>query len=512
MTRCEKVKRYLGPIGLKLLFCCCIYSMVMAANLVNCRDGLWNGPYYRAAQWELSLGRWAILYWDRILLGIHTNPWATITTLFLFVLGTGLMVDILGFASGSWQDYLVSMLFLSNMVVCISISYLYTSGIYGLAFFLSMLCMKCVLWSLERKQAVFAGAVCLALVMGLYQSYLGCVTLTALVCLLFMVEEERRPDEIRRYLLRGILTGIIGFCLYEVIQHVHMRFFNVNMSSYNGADDISIRTILSCFVPSVKRAYIIFWKYLMGRYHRWNALPSMMLQGILIVMIMVVIGIRCFSAFRKDRFRFLFWSLCIALIPLAANIVFILAPKSAFIEQQTAPLALSVVMIITLSLKKGLVQRMIQRDIAVAVLACSLLLGNISQTLIDEEAMQEGMTASESIAKSVFQTLVQDGMYDRGAAYVLVGAPYNSPLFFATPLYGRANSYAKVGGPWWNGGELDNRAWYGLFHYRLGLDLPMCDAVSYEKLTGSDVVRDMPLYPAEGSIQEIDGVIVIKIS
>ena len=525
MDRCEKVKRYLRPIGLKLAFCCCLYSMVMVADLVNCRDGLWNGPYYQAAHWELSLGRWTILYWDRLLLGIHTNPWATLVTLSLFILGTSLLVDILGILPGSWQDHLVSMLFLSNMIVCISVSYLYTSGIYGLAFFLSMLCVKCVLWSMEDKRAVFAGALCLALVMGLYQSYLGCITLMALAALLLMIQEGRRPNEIGRYLRLGILTGIAGFCLYEVIQHVHMMVFHVSMSAYNGADDISLRTIITNLIPSVRRAYEIFWRYLMGMDHHWNALPSILLRGISIAAITGVVGTGIIALWRGkekgQRSRLFFWGVCIALTPLAVNVVFLLAPKSAFLEQQTAPLALVVAVIVAMlarrasarvSDRKSLLWGLARKDMAVVVLGLSLLFGNVSQILIDQEAMAEGMHASRSIGESVFQTLVQEGLYGREATYALIGAPCASPLFFATPLYDKANSYAKFGGPWWDGSELDNRAWYGLFHYRLGLELPMCDAGRYEELARSAAVREMPVYPAEGSIQEIEGVIVIKVS
>lgn len=513
------VKKYLTPVGLKIAFCCCIYSMVMASNLVNCRDGLWNGPYYQAAHWELSLGRWLILYWDRLLLGIHTNPWATLVTLFLFALGTQLLTDILGFIPGSWQDYLVSMLFLSNMIVCISVSYLYTSGIYGLAFLFSMLCVECVLWSMKDKRWIIAGAICLALVMGLYQSYLGCVTLMALTALIRMLEERCRRNEIRRYLLQGIFVGFAGFCLYEIVLHVHMAVFHVSMSSYNGADEISLQAIFANLLPSAKRAYETFWRYLMGTSHYWNLLPTFLLRLILIAEVIGMVGWGTITLWREkgEKSRLLFWGICIVLAPVAANSVFFFAPKSAFLEQQTAPLALSVAVLVAqlvrrVAVKKEILAKLALKDIAIVAAGLALLFGNVSQTLIDEEAMYEGMNASETIAENVFQTLLQDGIYDREAVYALVGAPCASPLFFTTPMYNRANSYAKFGGPWWNGSELDNRAWYGLFHFRLGLDLPMCDAIQYEQLSKSAKVGEMPLYPAEGSIQEIDGVIVIKIS
>ncbi len=147
----ELHKKHLRPIGIKFFFCCCLYSTIMAYDLVNRQDGLWNGPYHLAGDWELSLGRWLIRYWDRFQMGIHINPWTALITLLLFILGTEVLVDILGFACGSWQDYLASMLFLSNMIICISVSYPYTSGVYGLAFFLGMICAKCVICSMEKK-------------------------------------------------------------------------------------------------------------------------------------------------------------------------------------------------------------------------------------------------------------------------------------------------------------------------------------------------------------------------
>ena len=125
--------------------------------------------------------------------------------------------------------------------------------------------------------------------------------------------------------------------------------------------------------------------------------------------------------------------------------------------------------------------------------------------------MKEGTIAAENIAQSVYQTLLQNGQYDVNKTYALIGSPSGNPLFYVTPIYDKANVYAKVGGPWWES-ELSQRTWNGIYKYRLGINLPECLNIEYSSLLQNESVKMMPLYPAEGSIKEINGIIVIKVS
>lgn len=222
-----------------------------------------------------------------------------------------------------------------------------------------------------EKSAILTGAVCLALVMGLYQAYLGCITLVVLVYLIFMASEGRWLDEIKRYLWGGSVIGVAGLCLYEIALHLELSFYKVSLSAYNGADNISIRTIMANFFPSVKRAYVTAWRYLTGGSYRWNALPPEILKAIFIAAAVGIAGMEGVLAFRpklRPRTRtvihVLLFGACVLLLPIAANVVFILAPESAFLEQQTAPMALFVPLIFVLLLK-GMSYREAEGDGAV---------------------------------------------------------------------------------------------------------------------------------------------------
>lgn len=144
-------KQFLISAFIKMIFCIAIYSLIMNEFLFNRQDGIWNGSYYEAGNWELSLGRWAIRYLDITHFGVSIHPWSTILTLAFFVLGTCFLIDLFQIKIGSIFDYLVSGLFLSNVVVCASISYLYTSNIYGCSFLLAVLSIWLIVKGVENQ-------------------------------------------------------------------------------------------------------------------------------------------------------------------------------------------------------------------------------------------------------------------------------------------------------------------------------------------------------------------------
>lgn len=204
----QKVKNHGKAVTIKMFFCLGLYSMVLAFGLVNTRDGMWNGPYFFGGNWELSIGRWFIRYWDYFLhMSIHVNPFTTIVALFFFVLGTEVLIDLLEIECGSWKDYLISFLFLGNMIICVTISYLYTSRVFGIAFLFSMICVWCIKHGVEKRWLVIAASLSLNFMMGIYQAYLGCVVVAALAVLLLMIMKNEENDRILYYIGGGFHTG-----------------------------------------------------------------------------------------------------------------------------------------------------------------------------------------------------------------------------------------------------------------------------------------------------------------
>lgn len=119
-------------------------------------------------------------------------------------------------------------------------------------------------------------------------------------------------------------------------------------------------------------------------------------------------------------------------------------------------------------------------SIALRTISAASLFGNICQTLIEQQAMYEGTIASETIAESVLQSLIESGDYNTENTYALIDTPCYNPMFHVISLYNKANSYAK-GRPWWKT-SIDKNSWQGIYYYRLGINLPMCSEEQYNQL------------------------------
>lgn len=51
-----------------------LYGLMMAQQLTNTFDGLWNQTYYHAGLPELTSGRWLLHYIDKLTLGCTQTP------------------------------------------------------------------------------------------------------------------------------------------------------------------------------------------------------------------------------------------------------------------------------------------------------------------------------------------------------------------------------------------------------------------------------------------------------
>lgn len=115
------------------------------------------------------------------------------------------------------------------------------------------------------------------------------------------------------------------------------------------------------------------------------------------------------------------------------------------------------------------------------------------------------------LADSIIESLIADGYLEDGAPVAFVGKPCENPMFAKRPAWSSANRYAKFG-DWWTGGANNRRSWSGVLVECCGIQLNLCSVEKYEEMRQTGVFSEMPIFPAEGSVREIDGVIVVKVS
>ena len=89
----------------------------------------------------------------------------------------------------------------------------------------------------------------------------------------------------------------------------------------------------------------------------------------------------------------------------------------------------------------------------------------------------------------------------------ITGSPSDSPMFFKSDAFQKANPYARFGEFW--GGNRAARRWGGVARKKLGLELNL---ITDEDILSANEYKNMPLFPEEGSMRIINDILVIKVA
>lgn len=507
----EKIKPYIPLFAGNLIFSIVLYYLLISHQLVNSNDGLWEYNYYKAGKWSLSLGRWFWLYLDRLRFGISTEPLTSLITLTCFSMGIILILDL--FDMKSKTGYLAGMLFLSSTSICISLSYRYMSPTFGVAFLFSVLAAWIVIRLKNSFLSVALAGVLIALSMGLYQAYLGCTCIVLLGYFIYsLYKEDTALRDVLIQVVKAVIAGIIGGILYVAILNIHLNFFHMYLSDYNGANTYSLINTIRKLPDSIVNSYKVFFRFFNGELYRLNVLQGAKLNwfAFLIAVIFFVKGF--FQIWPRGKFRALLYVVFILAIPAACNVVLLIATAVSMELQMTAPLSLFISILLCIESKIVSAEKLFLwvRRLNLLLLAV-ILYGNIYQVQIDQTAMQEGQTATVTMAEEITHRLDEEGYLASDLNYCLIGPPAYSDLFPRSRIYQSANAYARFG-DWYLDPACARRSWQSVFSNLCGVNLTMCSSGEYSDLGSREEVQNLPVYPQEGFITVINDIVVIKVS
>lgn len=519
------IKRYAVPMTVKTAFACIVHGLMISGFLLNIFEGMWLGTYYEGGLWELTIGRWAIRYLFQFNRYISVHPFSSVLTLIIFAAGTSLMTGLFKIRPGSPWDYLISFIFLGNVVITNSISYLYMSTVFALSFVLSVLCIFFVIKSASQEtkkhsiKYIAIAAICLVMQMGLYQGYLGTALLVAVFYLIYCFIMDKKAAFIRRYILGGVCAGVSGFIVYEIILHEELLRHSAAMAEYNGASNLSLGNIIGNFGGSIKRCYNTVWNYFIGNI-KWCSFSLKYMAAILVGLCLIIMLLLLLSY--GKIWKFIAVVLCIAVVPILANFTMILAPEAGFMTQQTGPCALIFpllicVLSIMLSDKEKLEKIGSEKSVSIIrvitfILATDVLWATVCFTQIDQDALRQGTQAVKTLCEGITARLYSEKMLDPEKSYVFVGSPDENQIVYLDKNYEMANAYARIAtvssDPY-----MSNMDWKGYFHTLIGVDLNVEGMGILSEVMDDQRVKDMPCFPDEGCMLEYnDSTIVIKIS
>lgn len=474
-------------------------------NMIPNSDGL--SRVFDPQQMTIA-GRWFLHY--TTLPNICTEMPAAIAFLSMLFLGlaAALVVDLLRMRSrvlagitGAVMAAFPSMGF--------TFLYIFTASAYCIAIFLAVISV----WLARRGRIGFLlGVMTLAMSMGTYQAY---VTVSIGLALLAVLREIMDPDATFRGTLdlglRYMAYLALGAIAYFLMLQVFLKVKNMELWSYLGMDSASSgypfaeipRLILTCYKEVVAFFFIP------------GAADSFTTGGMVILdVIALLLGAALFinRFIRKDLFREL-WRpvtalVLLALLPLGINFGQILSPLSV----PTPLMKYSFVIVYIAVLMAADLNDVLESKNALvpvtAIWSALLLVFCMNLNNLLYTISGQAHRATESYITRMMTRVEDCPGYEEGMEIAIIGTiPY-------AQLRSRIESYSKLDHysiPLNNVVPLNKHIYYYISDWlNIPVDMPSEEVMI--SVADSKAFREMPLYPEQGSVQVLDGRVVVKLA
>ena len=513
-------------VNKKTLFICLIVTFIW--GLIAHSYGFFSGAFSHDSlnefnalngiySWKIQLGRVIVPLYRMIFRGALTMPWL-IGLLSLFFIGlTVFLITKIFRIRSVWMIVIIAGIFTVNQTVtATAATYIGDLDSNMMALLLSVFAVY--LWQRFRF-GWLAGIIPVGLSMGLYQSYVS-VTIT-LVLIYLILELLNSAGTAKTVFIEGIeaVAMLIGGGILYIILMKAVCFvtgISILSGAYNSVDTF---TTLS-FGELI---YYAFRAYLESCY---NILAPISLYSYKLVIALHIIMILIGAYFVIRKWIHIEWKeklltvVLILLLPLGMNVAYVLAGGMGHDIMYYAMWLtyLLVILLAQSNFKDHAIitgkeaRRYIHSGLAVisVCLVCISLWSNVQ--VANAVYLKKDLEAEASLSlftRIVYQMEQVEGYVPGETPVVFVGDP--DEQIEEGWGYGRISeltgaSYTSV-----LGAAL--RTYYQrYFDYVLMNPAVMADAETWDEITANEIVADMPSYPESGSIQLIDGVLVVKLS
>lgn len=518
------------------------FHTLISMGLLNQLDGIWHYGYGGAGNWERATGRWFWPYLDELRFGLFTSPFCDILALSIFTLGNIIVLEILGIGPEVFRAYIVSFMFIVSTSIGVWLSFRFQSPSFATAYLLAVitvyLCKIHVNINLEKQIGskssgvladailVIFAAISLALSLATYQAFFDATCLVMLAAFMLMLYRNEEKSALVRFFLKSVLSIICGAIIYFIGVNVSLARHGIeHLNSYNEGDSLGIGNTILNVPETIETTIYYFQKYFFGTMFRWNRLQEHLIFRVLLFGVILgafIVGIVKIA--RKNIIYSILFTICGLLMPIACNVVLFVATESYLSIQMTNGLVLFLGLVFALifeildnnadSTDALLVKNTYIRK-AISILAglVSILViyGNYISAQIDQEACREGVTGTVTLAGEVLDTLWDMRYVDNGGTVCFVGMPCGNERFMYSEIYPMANELMQFGN-WGTTASSHTQTWEGIYREYFGYYVQTCSGEDFERIVERDDVKAMPMFPRTGSITNIDGITVVKIS
>lgn len=485
--------------------------------------------------WDMSLGRWGLLFAAYAKFGLCSPVLTSAITIALFALGIVALIDKLGIRNACLR-YASSILFIVSPFVSCCITYYYCSNSYALSFLCAVLaaCLIGRVGAVGKPAALIGAVALLAFSLGCYQASLGVFCVAVLLVMIRSLmggsSESLTPlvcdasDAKQFAVFFGVAVAVCaaGAVLYYALTELSLFVLGIGLSSYGGASSVGAGSILGSLTSSVPSAYVafsdgLFSHGIFGNHFGWVyvAAVCLIVSAVAFARLAAVNGAKRLGPSAIAL-------LCVALIPFAANVILVIVPSYGYPTPlmlggfMTSFLLLPLLVQLLLDLpNRGNARPRVPAKAMSVGCCCLIAAGAWSYALqsnADAEVMQACQNQTASLATRIAGALDANPDVQAGAKVLIAGKPEAGNYPNTSDSCVHASSYAKWGMVWDNHYQNNMRSWNVIMKQFAGQSFNYCSFDECAKVIRSSEFASMSLYPANGSVATIDGVVVVKIS
>lgn len=505
------------PFTIKVCFLSGMISgLLMHAYMLTNKLPNWDdinnvGSYAVGAEF----GRWFLKY-VHLLTGKWSVPWLSgIFAIVLISAAACFVVSALGLKSVT-SAVLIPVMMLSFPSMCSLFTFMFTADCYAVGILLA--CAGA--WFIRKyKYGFLPGSVCLVFCMGIYQAYL-CLALGILVMGLFldMLEEESKAGIVFRKGIKAFVAACISVVLYTIIS----RMIYPQLDAYNGLENMGKldlirlpRLILRSYRWVAEYFILKPFSFITGTAWVLNVAVCLLTAGLIIAFFVK-------KRFYKNVWTVLLYGFLAMMVPLAMGSIIIMAPDASVSMLMLYQYHILYVFLAALLEKSQdtetglfLAAGKIKtgRLLACVITVVILLVGYQNFVVTNQAYFRMGIAYERAYAyyNRIMERIEATEGYSPGQPFALIGEyglSETPDLLGSYSLDG--DKFEDLSGVAKETGLLTSGVRHNFMKTYIGVEMPDVSEETVNAIKETEAYKNMPAYPADGCVKQIEGVWVVK--
>ncbi len=495
-----------------------IAHFLLLSKLILSQDGLLNGIHYTAGGYEASIGRWGINLFDSLRNNIAVPFITTLNSILIMGFINLLVIDLFEIKSKIFKILTILSVVLAPSL-CMTLLYSYTADAYLLAMFFSLFTVYAFDKIQNKKWGTIFGMASFIMMLATYQSYMGItVGLILMLAVKKLISEKNSSLSVLKELFLKAILLIFSAILYLIITKILLHINGLTMSTYKGTNEISISSILVSLVPSIKNAYLAFFKYFFADgiilNRAWRRETLFLILFALFFVIYLGIFIKVMKKENRSKeiwFRFLLATVLLMGLPIALNLVVILAPGNEIYYLIATQMILIFPLILTMFEKlneNSAFENLV--NWAVVIISSVILITYFLSIVVTYQTIELTYNQAKTVANRIVSRMEQYSGYRSGMNKLFAGViddvnfPKTLDIYNLALTNGMRSSILHA--TYWG----QEKTWKNFMNLYCGIPIEFCKDYEYYSIVNSEEFKQMDIFPGENSVKIIQDVMVVK--